>query len=51
MNTNKNANTLKHLRLIAAAAAGRRDAERPLDGSGKDGVPGGQDQYRLSDPV
>ncbi len=38
-------------RLIAAAAAGRRDAERPLDGSGKDGVPGGQDQYRLSDPV
>lgn len=38
-------------RLIAAAAAGHREAAHPLDGSGKDGVPGGQDQYRLSDPV
>lgn len=38
-------------RLIAAAAAGHREAAQPLDGSGKDGVPGGQDQYRLSDPV
>ncbi len=38
-------------RLIAAAAAGHRDAAQPLEGSGKDGVPGGQDQYRLPDPV
>lgn len=38
-------------RLIAAAAAGRRNAALPLDGSGKDGVPGGQDQYRLADPA
>ena len=38
-------------RLIAAAAAGRRSAALPLDGSGKDGVPGGQDQYRLADPA
>ncbi len=40
-----------HDRLIAAAAAGRRNAALPLDGSGKDGVPGGQDQYRLADPA
>jgi len=38
-------------RLIAAAAAGRREAAQPVDGSGKDGVPGGQDQYRVSDPA
>lgn len=38
-------------RLIAAAAAGRRDAAEPLVGGGKDGVPGGQDQYRLADPA
>lgn len=38
-------------RLIAAAAVGRRNAALPLDGSGKDGVPGGQDQYRLADPA
>jgi len=38
-------------RLIAAAAAGRREAAQPLDGSGKDGVPGGQGQYRVSDPA
>jgi arginine-tRNA-protein transferase len=38
-------------RLIAAAAAGRRDAAEPLVGGGKDGMPGGQDQYRLADPA
>ena len=38
-------------RLIAAAAAGRRTATEPLVGGGKDGMPGGQDQYRLIDPV
>lgn len=35
--------------LIAAAAAARRVDALPLDGSGKDGVPGGQGQYRLPD--
>lgn len=35
--------------LIAAAAATRRVDALPLDGSGKDGVPGGQGQYRLPD--
>ncbi len=35
--------------LIAAAAAIQRDAALPLDGSGKDGVPGGQGQYRVFD--
>ncbi|HVR90892.1 MAG TPA: arginyltransferase [Novosphingobium sp.] len=34
--------------ISSAAAALRRDAV-PLDGSCKDGVPGGQDQYRLVD--
>lgn len=38
-------------RLIAAAAATRRDTVEPLAGGGKDGVPGGQDQYRLIDPA
>jgi len=38
-------------RLIAAAAAGRRTAVEPLVGGGKDGMPGGQDQYRLADPA
>jgi arginyl-tRNA--protein-N-Asp/Glu arginylyltransferase len=38
-------------RLIAAAAAGRRTATEPLVGGGKDGMPGGQDQYRLADPA
>ncbi|MEY4472346.1 MAG: hypothetical protein RL671_650, partial [Pseudomonadota bacterium] len=37
-------------RLIAAAISPRAAAQ-PLDGSGKDGVPGGQDQYRLADPA
>lgn len=37
-------------RLIAAAISPRAAAQ-PLDGSGKDGVPGGQDQYRLVDPA
>ena len=36
-------------RLIAAAAHGRRGAAVRVDGSGKDGVPGGQDQYLLND--
>lgn len=35
--------------LIAAAAATRWVDALPLDGSGKDGVPGGQGQYRLPD--
>jgi arginine-tRNA-protein transferase len=35
--------------LIGAAAATRRLDALPLDGSGKDGVPGGQGQYRLPD--
>lgn len=35
--------------FIAAAAAIQRDAALPLDGSGKDGVPGGQGQYRVFD--
>ena len=35
--------------LIAAAAAALRRDAGPLDGSRKDGVPGGQDQYRLVD--
>jgi len=34
-------------RLIAAAANSRRD-DMPVDGCGKDGVPGGQEQYRLA---
>lgn len=38
-------------RLIAAAAAARRTAVEPLVGGGKDGMPGGQDQYRLADPA
>lgn len=37
----------EHDSLIANAATARRDDERPLDGRNKDGVPGGQDQYRL----
>lgn len=36
-------------RLIAAAAHGRRGEALRVDGSGKDGVPGGQDQYLRSD--
>jgi len=36
-------------RLIAAAAGSKRKDGSPPDGSGKDGVPGGQDQYRLTD--
>ncbi len=35
--------------LIAGAAAARRGDAVPLDGSGKDGVPGGQGQYRVFD--
>jgi arginine-tRNA-protein transferase len=38
-------------RLIAAAATGRREAAEPLVGAGKDGMPGAQDQYRLTDPA
>lgn len=35
-------------RLIAAAASSRRDAVLlPVEGGGKDGVPGGQNQYRI----
>lgn len=36
-------------RLIASAAAMRRSEALTLEGSTKDGVHGGQDQYRLSD--
>lgn len=36
-------------RLIANAAEVRRSEAMPLDGSGKDGVPGGQGQYRVFD--
>ena len=36
-------------RLIADAATLRRNAVPVLDGSSKDGVPGGQEQYRLAD--
>ncbi len=39
----------EHDRLINAAASVRRDAAPVPSGSGKDGVPGGQDQYRLAD--
>ncbi len=39
----------EHSELIAAAAGSRhRDAASP-DGGGKDGVPGGQEQYRVAD--
>ena len=41
--------TSDHDRLIAEAAQTRRSAALPLEGSNKDGVPGGQDQYRLAD--
>lgn len=36
-------------RLIAAASAGGRNAPAPVDGSRKDGVPGGQEQYHFQD--
>ena len=36
-------------RLIADAANSRRDESPALDGSAKDGMPGGQEQYRLVD--
>ena len=38
-----------HDRLIAQAARTRRSAAPALDGSGKDGVPGVQDQYRMAE--
>jgi arginine-tRNA-protein transferase len=37
----------EHDRLIDTAAAALRSAAVPLEGSTKDGVPGGQDQYRF----
>ncbi|HEX7930441.1 MAG TPA: arginyltransferase [Sphingomicrobium sp.] len=37
----------EHDRLISGAANTRREEAPALEGSGKDGVPGGQDQYRL----
>jgi leucyl-tRNA---protein transferase len=37
--------------LIATSATSRRDVAQPFEGNSKDGVPGGQDQYRLADPV
>ena len=37
----------EHDRLIARCRQVRRDAAPLPDGSGKDGVPGGQEQYRL----
>jgi len=36
-------------RLIAETAAVNRREAPPLDGSGKDGTPGGQEQYRVAD--
>ncbi len=41
--------TAEHDRLIVDAAGARRETLVPLEGSGKDGVPGGQEQYRLAD--
>jgi leucyl-tRNA---protein transferase len=38
----------EHDRLVLAAAKTSRDEVPVPDGSGKDGVPGGQDQYRLA---
>ena len=38
-----------HDKLILAASQVRRDALPMPDGSGKDGVPGGQEQYRLAE--
>lgn len=38
-----------HDRLIAQAAQTRRSAAPVFDGSNKDGVPGGQERYRLAD--
>jgi leucyl-tRNA---protein transferase len=40
---------VEHDRLILAATSMRRDCAPMPAGSGKDGVPGGQEQYRLSD--
>ena len=37
----------EHDALIAAAARSNRNAAPELEGEGKDGVPGGQEQYRL----
>jgi arginine-tRNA-protein transferase len=34
--------------LIASAAASRRDAVPAVDGGGKDGTPGGQQQYKIA---
>lgn len=39
----------EHDRLILAAAATRRTEAPVIDGSSKDGMPGGQEQYRLAD--
>jgi arginyl-tRNA--protein-N-Asp/Glu arginylyltransferase len=39
----------EHDRLIAEAAGSRRHAVPTPEGGGKDGVPGGQEQYRLVD--
>jgi arginine-tRNA-protein transferase len=36
-------------RLIAEAASSHREGFMLLDGGGKDGTPGGQDQYRVAD--
>jgi len=36
-------------RLIAATAASRRGIPLPVESSGKDGIPGGQERYRLVD--
>jgi arginine-tRNA-protein transferase len=38
----------EHDRLISAAASARREAEPAPEGGVKDGVPGGQEQYRLA---
>jgi len=39
----------EHDRLINDAAQARRETLAPPEGSGKDGVPGGQEQYRLAE--
>jgi arginyl-tRNA--protein-N-Asp/Glu arginylyltransferase len=39
----------EHDKLIGVAVQAQRSALPTLDGCGKDGVPGGQEQYRLAD--
>jgi len=39
----------EHDHLIAISAMASREAVPLIDGSSKDGMPGGQEQYRLAD--